>query len=467
MRGLAEQYSPKEVNMYILDFASMILRNFEDLNHVGGVVTSSDEERLKGFLKLMQATIQIRKKYFAQLGLSSYSAYRESGQTELPQIVIFLDNWVAFRGYFPDYEDIIVNISRESISVGITLIVTAAQASGAGFKLLSNFSKRTALYCNDSSDYGVVFEACRRKINDIAGRGIVEANKTYYEIQYYLAFAADKEFEKIKLMKEFIQQIHDKYGDEYVAGIPEIPQNVTDAYMTKQYGGMYLPYEVPVGMEFNTIDKRTIRLDQVFMQSFVGAKNQAKHKYIEFMLDKLLSNNATAPVELYVIDELENEYKEYEDVATAYTTTIPGVAEIMTQVVEKLKERYEKSKTGQLNLDTEPLQLIVVNSTSMMKLIGTDKATVELYKMISTMLKDMKVCFLLTDVENAMIAFSAGDLLKQIRDTKRVIVFEDIKNIKVVDVPMGIARDFKKALEPNDAYMFNGDKLEKIRVIEQ
>lgn len=50
--------------MYILDFASMILRNFETLNHVGGVITSTDEQRLKGFLKMMQETVQVRKSIF-------------------------------------------------------------------------------------------------------------------------------------------------------------------------------------------------------------------------------------------------------------------------------------------------------------------------------------------------------------------------------------------------------------------
>ena len=50
----------------------------------------------------------------------------------------------------------------------------------------------------------MVFEACRKKLHDIAGRGLIEADKMYYEIQYYLAFAAEKEFEKITLMKAFI-----------------------------------------------------------------------------------------------------------------------------------------------------------------------------------------------------------------------------------------------------------------------
>lgn len=117
-------------------------------------------------------------------------------------------------------------------------------------------------------------------------------------------------------------------------------------------------------------------------------------------------------------------------------------------------------------MSLEDLQLIVVNSPSIMKTIGTDKEILELYKKISTSLKSMKVCFLLTDLENSMIAFSAGDLLKQVRESRQVIAFEDIRNIKVVDVQMGVAREFKKSLEANDAYLFNGDKLEKIRVIE-
>lgn len=81
--------------------------------------------------------------------------------------------------------------------------------------------------------------------------------------------------------------------------------------------------------------------------------------------------------------------------------------------------------------------------------------------------KSGKGCFLLTDVENAMISFSAGELLKQVRDTKPFIVFENIKNIKVTDISMGVARTFKKELDVNDAYVIQGDKIERIRVVQK
>lgn len=53
------------------------------------------------------------------------------------------------------------------------------------------------------------------------------------------------------------------------------------------------------------------------------------------------------------------------------------------------------------------------------------------------------------------------------RDTKPFIVFENIKNIKVTDISMGVARTFKKELDVNDAYVIQGDKIERIRVVQK
>ena len=49
IRSIADNYAPSEVNMYMIDFGSMILKNFAELNHCGGVVCVSDDEKLKIF----------------------------------------------------------------------------------------------------------------------------------------------------------------------------------------------------------------------------------------------------------------------------------------------------------------------------------------------------------------------------------------------------------------------------------
>ena len=45
IRRIAENYTPEEVSMYILDFGSMFLKNFETLPNVGGVICPAEDEK--------------------------------------------------------------------------------------------------------------------------------------------------------------------------------------------------------------------------------------------------------------------------------------------------------------------------------------------------------------------------------------------------------------------------------------
>ena len=466
IRGLATKYSPREVNIYILDFASMILKNFSDLNHVGGVITSSEDDKLKTFLKMLNQEIQKRKNILSKQGLSSYSSYRESGQTDMPQIVVFLDNWVAFRSYFPDYEDMIISITRECVSLGISFVVTAQQTAGAGFKLMANFSKRIALYCNDSGSYGFLFESCRKKLPDIPGRGIVEKEKVYYECQHYLAFAAQKEFEKIKLMKEFIAEIAAKYPDEAVRGIPEIPEVVTEQFINKQYGrGNLMPYEVLAGLDFETISLKKLNLLKTPLYGFIGRKDSNKFGYVKYVLGSLMSNQQAAPVKLYMVDDLEGSLGMYKDNAHMYTNTLEDMMNAFSEIHTTLEDRYARYQKRQINMAEEPLLLLVINSNELLKTASADKTKADMYKDIIGKYKDLKVCILCTDIENTTILFTAGELLKTLKDSKLVMAFEDIKTLKFIEISTMVARDFKKPIEYSDAYIFNGDRIDKIRTV--
>ena len=75
------------------------------------------------------------------------------------------------------------------------------------------------------------------------------------------------------------------------------------------------------------------------------------------------------------------------------------------------------------------------------------------------------MCILCTDIENTTILFTAGELLNTIKESRMLMVFEDIKALKFIEISTMAAREFKKPIEFNDAYIFNGDKIEKIRTI--
>src|SRR5699024_1355312 len=84
IRSLSSRYTPDEVNIYILDFASRVLKIFDGLNHVGGVVCASEDEKLKNLFKLLRTEMEERKERLISVDVSSFAAYREAWRKDLP-----------------------------------------------------------------------------------------------------------------------------------------------------------------------------------------------------------------------------------------------------------------------------------------------------------------------------------------------------------------------------------------------
>lgn len=206
IRSLSEQYTPDEVAIYIIDFASMVLKNFETLNHVGGVVSSSEDEKLKNLFKMLWEEMETRKEKLLSVGVSSFVAYKEAGRTDMKQIVLIIDNLTALKELYFQDDDELLNLCREGITVGISIVIANAQTAGIGYKYLSSFSNRIALFCNDGNEYSAIFEHCNRRLEHLPGRCFAEVDKQILECQAYLPFAGEKEFERAEAIRGYIEK---------------------------------------------------------------------------------------------------------------------------------------------------------------------------------------------------------------------------------------------------------------------
>ncbi len=140
----------------------MVLKNFEGLKHIGGIVLASEDEKIKNFFRLMVNEIEIRKNKLMKAGVSSFGAYNEAGFNDLPKIYMLIDNFNAFKElYLEKYEQDFVRLCRDGISLGISVIITNASTTGIGYRHLSNFSNRLCLSCNDKTDYSSMLDRCR------------------------------------------------------------------------------------------------------------------------------------------------------------------------------------------------------------------------------------------------------------------------------------------------------------------
>lgn len=191
---LMRYYTPQDVNVYIVDCGNMTLKVFEESNIVGGVTFAAEEDRVVNLFKLLFRIVAERKKIFSEKGLGTHKAYKEAGYTDMPQIVLMIDNIAAFREYYDNLSDDFLALSREGTSVGVSIIATANQTNAMNYRALSNYGTRISYVCNDSAEYMNLFDRCRIQPKETAGRGLCVIDKRILEFQTALCVEGDKEY---------------------------------------------------------------------------------------------------------------------------------------------------------------------------------------------------------------------------------------------------------------------------------
>lgn len=465
-------YTPSECNIYIIDCGGMALKSFEGANHIGGVVLANEEERMSNLFKMMSNLIQQRKAKFAEMGLGTYSAYVEAGLRDVPQVLLIIDNLAAFKEYYSIYDDRILMLSREGQSVGVNMIVTATQTNTLNYRTLSNYGNRIAFTCNDSGEYTNLFDRCRMVPKDVPGRALCSIEKHIVEFQTALSVYGAKEIERVKNIKAALEDINRKYGDERAASIPTVPEVLKRSDLMAQYPQLYKqPYQIPIGMDYDTVD--FVEIDLTKIGSFAvcgGANGNGKNNVLVHMLNCLQLNVFASRTTAWVIDNNEMKLEAASDFGYVekYSVDVGETEEIINDMLLELETRQreitELKIAANSYLADKPLLLLVVNNASFYSnLSGSKELQQKMMDILKTYSK-LKAAVVFGAVENMSLNYNSPEILKYIKDNNRTFMFEDIGNCRFVDVSSKEIKEHSKALAPGDAFMMFG-KITRVKMI--
>jgi len=470
IRQCTSGFSPKKINIYIMDFGAMYLKNFEGLHHIGGVVTISDEEKLKNLFKLLMEEIQLRKARFLEMGISSFSAYTEAGGDEFPQIILMIDNFTAFKEVYADsQEDNFIYITREGIACGISVIVANSQTSGLGYKYLSNFACRMAFSCNDSSEYSTLFERCRIKPKEVQGRALCKQDKELFELQTYLAFEGEKEIERSEAIKEYIANTNAKYAGEHAKAIPEIPGILTYQYIEDNYHYKKKRYEYPIALDYASVDLVTLDFRQINELCIVGNERSGRMRALETIFQTVEENLLFENVKAFIIDNIERPLRAKADAVYVdkYTIDVSILGEIIEETAAELEKRYQLMiNDREEELYKLPMYLIVVNAREAIEYVSAAKSILEGYNKIVKQYKTLGVCFVFSDIDDVPVAYGGPELMKRFKENKKALITTvSLKEFKFCEIPANVVRA-SKALKSGDAYWLNGANVQRIKMLE-
>lgn len=379
VRRLAENYTPDEVNFYIIDYSSMIMTSFNNLAHVGGVVVPNEDEKIGNLFKFLVDEIKHRKQRFKSAGVSSFTSYKEAGNTDIPLFVLLIDNLSALKESYLNDSPILLSILRDGLSVGISVVVANSSSKGLEYKYLSLFSCRIGLNHNNADEYGNLFGGYKLSVSPIPGRCLVSVDRKTLDCQLYRAFEGEKEFQRIQKIGDFVSTVNEKYPTQKAVLIPEIPEFLLEADLRKQYSSMYGNYQFILGFDYDTLLPRTINISGLKLM-ISGTPKSGKGNFTKYLISCLMANVQNAPVKICIFDKAT--IKKFSDEVSANEDNIRYELSpnMMIELCKEWKAELESRKqlvlanNGDMTvLDKKPLLVMICEDSTKEMLTNFDE----------------------------------------------------------------------------------------------
>ena len=270
--SLMENYTPEEVNYYILDYAGRMLSVFDHTPFCGGVWGEGDEKKVEKLFKMLDEIISERKAMFLKAASNSFEAYLEV--EKIPMIFVVIDNIIGLRSW--EAGDSIYyklnQIMRDGNYVGIKFVITVASEDDVFYSIRQELDLRLVLSAKNRFEYGDILGLHSAiEPSRLPGRGLCKYNDRALEMQIARYTADGSERKRIQSLKEYVAN----RGKCFYQSKPARRIQVFDETETyDSFCSDIPPGRIPLGYSVSEAKKISIPLKQLqCMTLFFGNPN--------------------------------------------------------------------------------------------------------------------------------------------------------------------------------------------------
>jgi S-DNA-T family DNA segregation ATPase FtsK/SpoIIIE len=165
--ALALTHTPREVQIYCLDFGGGSLGPLRELPHVGGVAGRLDTAAVRRTVGEVATLLTDRERRFAALGVDSVAAFRRMRRPSdldatlaVPEdgfgdVFLVVDGWATLRNEYEDLEAVLADVATRGLSYGIHVVATATRWVDFRQNIKDLFASRVELRLGDPGDSAV------------------------------------------------------------------------------------------------------------------------------------------------------------------------------------------------------------------------------------------------------------------------------------------------------------------------
>ncbi|MHC1734655.1 MAG: type VII secretion protein EssC [Erysipelotrichaceae bacterium] len=285
--ALITKYSPQQVNLYIADFGSRIMKVFEKAPHVGGVVFEDEIEKTEKLNMLLVRELASRKMKFSKQGIGTYKEYAKRFD-DVPAIVFAIDNYSSYIENLKNQEENLILLSREASSYGIYLVFTVTNLNDIRNRIRQNFNMGIGLQLMDKFEYEAIINEKIELLADdrTPGRGIVKADRP---LEFQSAICLQEDFSRLnEALGEALEEKFMTYDGVRAKRIPMIPSDLSYGNFRKSFPALIEDRTLlPIGYDVVEANPVELKLKDMFCLSVSGGAKTGKDNLVNLWVNVL------------------------------------------------------------------------------------------------------------------------------------------------------------------------------------
>lgn len=331
-------YSPEEVQIYVIDCGGWNTSVLKEMPHVGDVILDSEEEKMGKFQKMILEEMERRKEIFYQHHISSLNAYRKFVGKDMAAWIIAVDNLPALFELYPDMESTFITLTSSGASCGMYLMFTANSRSGIRYKVQQNVSWAITFELTDKNEYiDLVGSLQGKKLPPVMGRAFAKGNPPAV-FQAAIFMDGEDDVRRAEALQTFVRNMNRSWNGIHPARIPVMPDRVTLEEMEDWYTVRNI---VPLGVGYEDLSPAYCDMSERYSLIVSGSIGSGKSSYlseIAGMICRKYPENR-----LYVFDGAKGSLRGLEHVSDyGKCTQAERMSVMMKEIAELLTDRMKK-----------------------------------------------------------------------------------------------------------------------------
>jgi len=303
--SLCRRMNSEQLNFYILDYSSRMLKVFKSLPHCGAVLGEEDSDRLESFFKIINSIVFDRKKLFSDLEVDNYED--ANAKQKIPLVLVIIDNIAALNSFklgtelsykLPSY-------MKDCSRYGVQYIVTCSHLKDISGLIRQETDTKICLKLKDSYEYSEVLSMLLKTSDTlppaIPGRGLCAYDDRVLEMQLAQIYSNAEKLDRNKLIKDEVERLSELNTSSYVPRRLSVVDNEAEY---EEFASQFPLGRIPLGFSAN--DKKAIAfpLKQFSVLSVYLGNPAGRSKIISNFVYAAKREN----MQIYVIRQKENSF---------------------------------------------------------------------------------------------------------------------------------------------------------------